>query len=112
MSKQAPLHLRPATRRWWASVVKTWDLEAHHCRLLTLACEAFDRSEEAREQVAREGLTVLDRFEQVKPHPCAAIERDAKVTFARLLRELDLDVDAPAEANRPPVLQRYRGGAA
>jgi hypothetical protein len=28
--------------------------------------------------------------------------------FARLLRELDLDVEQAPEAARPPMLQRYR----
>ena len=100
--------MRPATRRWFASVVRGWQLDEHHVRLLTLACEAWDRGEEARERLAVEGLTVKDRFGQVKPHPCAGIERDAASTFRQLVRELDLDTEPAPEAARPPQLGRYR----
>ena len=58
---KAPRHLKPATRRWWLSVVADWHLEEHHIRLLTLAGEAWDRCAEAREQLALEGLTVATK---------------------------------------------------
>ena len=51
----APAFLRPATREWWASVVDRWDLEPHHVRLLTMACVAWDRHEEARALIAPQG---------------------------------------------------------
>jgi phage terminase small subunit len=86
------------------TVVETWTLEEHHLRLLTLAGEAWDRCTQAREQLRRDGLTVTTRHGEVRTHPCVAIERDSRVAFARLLRELDLDVEAP-EARRPPALR-------
>ncbi|MGE0857794.1 MAG: P27 family phage terminase small subunit [Gammaproteobacteria bacterium] len=86
-----PAHLQPATKRWWASVVSEFELEAHHVRLLTLAAEAFDRCQQARETIATEGPIFQDRFGQPKAHPSVGIERDSKIAFARLLRELDLD---------------------
>lgn len=102
---KAPKHLQPATRRWWQSVVADWQLEAHHVRLLTMAAAAWDTNEAAERAMAAEGLTTKDRFGQVRMHPAVTIARDAKVTFARLLRELDLDVAPPASAKRPPVLR-------
>ena len=104
----APAHLEAATRDWWLSVVRTWELDEHHVRLLTLACEAWDRAEEARQRLARDGSYVRDRFRQLKAHPAVAVERDARAQFARLLRELDLDVDGPREDVRPPLLRRMR----
>jgi P27 family predicted phage terminase small subunit len=101
----------PATRRWFASVVGNWELEAHHVRLLTLACEAWDRCQQARETIAREGLTTPTRDGGAKLHPAVRVEDSARIAFARLLRELDLDVDPPAEAKRPPQLRAFRGGA-
>ena len=100
-----PRHLKAATRRWWSAVVESWDLEQHHVRLLTLAAESWDRSEAARKVVVKDGLTVTDRFGQVKVHPAVHVERDAKIAFARLLRDLDLDVDLPKENRRPPTLR-------
>jgi hypothetical protein len=48
----------------------------------------------ARKQLDEEGLTVAGR-EGIKPHPCIAIERDARIAVARLVRELDLDTEPP-----------------
>jgi P27 family predicted phage terminase small subunit len=101
---KAPRHLRPATRRWWESVVGDYDLEPHHVRLLTLAAEAWDRCQQAREVLDRDGLTYTDRFGQPRSRPEVAIERDSRVAFARLLRELALDIEPPAEESRPPRL--------
>jgi phage terminase small subunit len=98
----APRHLRPATAAWWRAVVAEYELEAHHERLLTLAGEAWDRCVQAREVLATSGLTFLDRFEQPKARPEVAIERDSRIAFARLVRELALDVEPPRETARPP----------
>src|SRR5436853_28844 len=89
---KAPPHLESATAAWWLSVVSTWELDEHHVRLLTLAGEAYDRAVQARQVLAQRGLTFKDRFGQPKARPEVAIERDSRIAFARLLRELDLDV--------------------
>ena len=81
-------------------------------RLLTLAAEALDRCAQAREAVDKDGLTVRTADGGLKTHPCIAIERDARLAFARLLRELDLDVEPPASDRRPPSLRSNRRGYA
>lgn len=103
---RAPQHLQKATRAWWKSVAEDYFLEPHHIRLLTLAAEAWDRTEEARKAVEKYGLTYIDRFDQPRARPEVSIERDSRLAFARLLRELDLDVDPPASASRPPAIRR------
>jgi phage terminase small subunit len=102
---EPPKHLSAASRRWWADVVSNFELESHHLKLLALAAEALDRTEQARAQIEKEGMTVAGRFGP-RTHPAVAIERDSRLAFARLLRELDLDVELPAE-RRPPMLKRY-----
>jgi P27 family predicted phage terminase small subunit len=99
-----PAHLRAATRRWFEQVVVEYVLEAHHVRILTLAAESWDRGQQAREILAREGLTFEDRFGAPKPRPEVAIERDSRTAFARLLRELGLDTGSPAAEARGPRL--------
>jgi phage terminase small subunit len=92
-------------------VVERWQLEPHHEKLLTLAAESWDRCAEAREQVRREGLTVATKAGGPRLHPCVRVEQDARLAFARLLRELDLDLEPPAEERkRPPALRSMRGG--
>src|SRR4051794_32263148 len=44
-----PANLRPATRKWLKSVLDEYSLEGHHFRLLTLAAEAWDQAQTARE---------------------------------------------------------------
>lgn len=103
MSKtKAPKHLKAATADWWESVCACYELEQHHLRLLTLAAESWDRCQQARESLAEHGVVYEDRFGQPRARPEVAIERDARTGFARLLRELSLDVEAPPEASRPP----------
>jgi len=106
----APAHLRTDTAKWWCAVHTDFALEPHHTRLLTLACEAFDRCQQARELIDRDGLTVPTGDGGLKAHPCIGIERDARLAFARLLRELDLDTEPPAERGRPPALRSNRRG--
>lgn len=102
-----PAHLRPATRRWFSLVLNDYELDPHHIRLLTLAAEAWDRGQAAREVIDRDGMTFADRFGQPKARPEVAIERDSRIGFARLLRELALDVDGPDEAPRAPRTADY-----
>ena len=98
---RAPSHLQPATRRWWAGVLADYELEQHHVRLLTLAGEAWDDAQAAREEIARDGATYRDRFDAPRAHPAVARARDARLAFARLLRELDLDAETAPDPRMP-----------
>jgi phage terminase small subunit len=86
----APADLSAAMQRWWGEVVKEHDLEPHRLHLLVLACWAYDRCEEARLAIAQHGATYSDRFNAPRAHPLIAIERDSRLAFARLLKDLDL----------------------
>jgi P27 family predicted phage terminase small subunit len=86
-----PKHLSRATRDWWRHVVESYELEPHHLRILQLACEAWDRATGARELLAKDGTVFRDRFGTPKKHPAVGIEEQARLAFARLVRELDLE---------------------
>jgi len=101
MNPKPPAHLKAATKRWFAAVVEEFELADHHVRLLILAGEAWDRCTQARETLKTEGLTFKDRFGAPRAHPCVAMERDARLSFARLLREIDLEGE-PGPDPRPP----------
>ena len=104
-----PAHLAPPTRKWFGAVLENYALEDHHVRLLTLAAESWDRGQEARAGLVEHGLTYADRFGAPHARPEVAIERDSRLQFARLVRELDLDVEAPPPAaSRPPALRSNR----
>jgi P27 family predicted phage terminase small subunit len=107
---EPPPHLSPSAGQWWRTTVECYELQEHHLRLLQLACEAWDRSQMAREQLSREGLTVPGREGGIRPHPAVAIERDSRLAVARLLRELDLDAEPPApERVGQPAIFSNRG---
>jgi phage terminase small subunit len=103
-----PKHLKAPTRRWMQSILLEYDFDPADGSLakLILAAEALDRSNEARDLVSKEGLTVADRFGQQKQHPAAAVQRDFSALHSRLMRELNL-TEQPAD-NRPPRL-KYGG---
>lgn len=100
---KAPTHLTKPTADWWESVASDYSLEPHHLRILTLAGEAWDRGVQAREALAKHGLTYVDRFKQPHARPEVGIERDSRIAFARLVRELALDIEEPGES-RPPII--------
>ena len=105
---EPPAHLALETAGWWRVVVTEFELERHHLRLLRLACESWDRGQQAREILDRDGLTTGTESGGLKAHPCIGVERDSRLAFARLLRELDLDTGPPPDRTRPPALRSNR----
>jgi phage terminase small subunit len=104
-----PSHLQAPTREWMRGVAADYDLEPHHERLLQAAGEAWDRCQEARKAIAKHGLVFINAQGEPRTRPEVAVERDSRIAFARLIRELDLDVDPPAERSRPAALRSNRG---
>jgi P27 family predicted phage terminase small subunit len=109
MSKQpqVPKHLSAESKRWYATITGDYALESHHLRLLQAACESWDRCQQARQQLADEGCTFTDRHGAIRPHPSINIERDSRIAFVRIIRELGLDIESPAEV-KPPTIQANR----
>ena len=104
---RAPAHLSKEMKGWYSYIASEYVLESHHLRVLQSACESWDRCQEARKLIKREGLTTVDGKGALKSHPGVAIERDSRLAFLRALRELGLDALDP-EGPRPP---RLYGGA-
>lgn len=99
----APRHLSESSRAFWRSVVAEFELETHHLAILQAACEARDRMDEARAAIDTDGAYITGRF-GMKAHPALAVERDSRTAMLRALRELGLDLEAPA--SRPPTRWR------
>jgi P27 family predicted phage terminase small subunit len=95
-----PRHLSAAARKFWRSVLAAYELETHHLAILAAACEAMDRMAEARAAIEADGAYISGRF-GMKAHPALAIERDSRTAMLRAIRELGLDLEAPA-SSRPP----------
>ena len=96
-----PAHLSDEAAAIWSRAVEAYVLEHHHLRVLQAACEAWDRLQGARRVLDDEGIVIRDRFGVAKPHPANAIELDARIAFARLIRELRLDSAADQDVRMP-----------
>jgi len=101
---RAPAHLSKAARKWWSGVMADYLIEDHMIPTVTCAAQAFDRMEQARVILVKDGLTV-DCRDGKKTHPAVGIERDSRLAYLRAVRELCLS-DAPDETRVP----RFKGG--
>ena len=99
-----PAHLSPSSKTWWRGVVAEWVLDEHHLHLLRLAAESLDMGAQARRALHEHGFTFDDRFGLPRPRPEVAIVRDSRLGYARLLRELALDIAEPSDAPRSPAI--------
>jgi P27 family predicted phage terminase small subunit len=98
-----PKHLSAISRSWWSSVAREYNLQPTAYHLLTAACEALDRLNQARELIARDGLLIVGPRGGMRAHPAIAIERDSRIALARLIAALDLE-DEP----QPPLANMLR----
>ena len=98
---KAPSYLATETQEWFAAVISDFELETHHVRLLTLACESWDECQAARAAISEHGQTYVDRYGQPRERPEVGIARQSRTIFARLVRELGLDIESK-DTPRPP----------
>jgi len=95
-----PGHLSKEARILWKALHTEWVIsEPGSVAILVSALESYDRSQAARKILARDGLSITDRFDQVRVHPLCAVVRDAESAFRAALRQLGVD-KAPDE--NPP----------
>ena len=105
--KEPPSYLEPSTQEWFRSVLDEYQMEPHHIKLLTAACECWDRMQLARAAIEKYGLTMTDPKTLVeKARPEINIERDSKIVFMKLLRELNLS-ESPPDSRGPGL--KYGG---
>ena len=88
-----PEHLAAPEADLWRQLVVDYSFaDAASLALLQEALSARQRSRRCREQIDRDGETITDRFEQIKPHPLLPAERDARAAFLAAMRMLNLDL--------------------
>ena len=106
MEKTDYSHLSPEATAFveWGLSEFELDTEKHKRKLLIQAGETLDRIDHARKVIEREGAFWTDTEGRPRKHPALDCERNDRIVFARLLRELNLDVEPPPES-RPPGLR-------
>jgi hypothetical protein len=94
----SPKGLSSMARRWWTRLVADFSIEdAAGLLLLETALRCFDRAEQARAVLDRDGVTALDGRGRPKQHPAAAVERDSRAGMLASLRALNLDIIPKAD---------------
>jgi P27 family predicted phage terminase small subunit len=98
-----PKQLSKEAKAWWRKIVASWELDDAALLLLESTLEQFDTMRKAQELITTQGLTYVDRFNQIKPNPATVIERDAKQGLLRGIRALGLDLEPlNSGPGRPP----------
>lgn len=91
-----PAHLSAESRATWKRIAAEYELTPDASLLLRAGLECWDRSQQARELVNREGLVIDGRR-----HPATDIEKQAYGLFQRFMRQLGLDIVPPGPTGRP-----------
>jgi P27 family predicted phage terminase small subunit len=103
--KKSGRTLSPEAKAWWRELVEAFEIEdAAGQLLLQTAMEAFDAMREAQTLIERDGLTLKDRFGQVRLNPAALSLRDSRTALLRSLRALNLDIQTPGPIGRPTTI--------
>lgn len=93
-TNKTPSHLSKEAKAIWRDIIEEYSIEdVAGLRILRVALEAYDRAQAAREAIDSEGMTVKDKFQQIKPHPLLPIERDSRAAFLAGLKALNLDLE-------------------
>jgi len=91
---EPPPHLQERSKALWRDLVPSRCASPGRVAMLEAALTALDQADQARQQVARDGLSFTTRkTKMVRPHPLLAVERQARATFLRIFRTLRLDWD-------------------
>jgi P27 family predicted phage terminase small subunit len=97
--------LSPEAARWKARLLRNYALQDEAgVLILETALQAFDRMRQAQDQIARDGVTYRDRFDQPRAHPLLTTERDSRAAFLAGLKQLNLDLEPLRDGpGRPPA---------
>jgi P27 family predicted phage terminase small subunit len=91
-SLKVPKGLSPGASRIWRRLTSTFRFEGEETSqlLLLTALQAHDRMHEAREIIAKEGLTIVNRYSVRVPNPLLVIEDKSRKAMILALKELGL----------------------
>lgn len=89
---KAPEGLSKAAISWWKKLFDEYQITDNAgLLLLEQALRSFDRAEEARALIDKEGAVIRDRFNQPRQHPACQVERDNRAAVVKTLAALGID---------------------
>ena len=97
-----PDELSDAAQCIWKMLHANFGLEGDHDVLLRVALQQWDRAQEARELIDREGavLTLPNGYRQI--HPAVKVEGLALGVFLKGWKALGFDLENVGDVGRPP----------
>jgi P27 family predicted phage terminase small subunit len=106
-----PAGLSDRAKRLWRAVLAAYEFSPAEVELLRRALVALDRADEAARVLKRDGITVSDRFGGIKQHPAVDVETRSTALFARLVKQLGIELE-DEERQVPGVVSRRAKHAA
>jgi phage terminase small subunit len=100
-----PEHLSAAAKTSWSHITRDYVMHGDvvGLQLLATALTAWDRAEEARRRIKREGLLLKDRFHGRKVNPLLAVEARFMAEYRATIKQLHFDIEpVRPSAGRPP----------
>jgi P27 family predicted phage terminase small subunit len=100
-----PAHLSEAAALFWQRVVREYAMHDDEVGLaiLTSAMEAWDRSEQARAVIEREGIAVKDRYGRPRAHPLLSVQARFADQYRAAIKQLRFDTEPVHPGpGRPP----------
>jgi len=95
-------HIRRESRAEIRKLISEYGIEdAGGINLLMIYADADSVERDAQDIVNIEGMTVKDRFGQVKSHPLLTVIRDARAQKMAALKGLNLDIEPLKTVGRP-----------
>ena len=97
----APKHLSGQATADWKRFHTEYQLDIDCRDILLEMLEATDRKREAQAELKRDGITIKNRFGELRPHPACAVERDCRLQILRCLRAVGLPLSDEADKRKP-----------
>lgn len=100
---ETPPGLKERGTEFWSQVLSEFILDkAHDLERLSLAAKCLDELAADEATVAAQGRFFTNsKTGQIREHPASKAIRENKVLFARLVRELGLDLETAQESRIP-----------
>ena len=97
----APQHLSGQAQAEWLRFHTEFELDIDCRDILLEMLEATDRKREAQAELKKDGIRIKNRFDELRPHPACALERDSRLLILRCLRALGLPLSDEADKRKP-----------
>lgn len=88
----APACLSEKRRAEWSRIMEDYAIDVATAPMLETYLYMLDCVDEARAHIQQEGAVMKDRFDQNKPNPWCARERDCSLIAQRAYRLLGFDL--------------------